>query len=262
MKSPGTSRPMQIFAHRGASGYAPENTRAAFSKALDLGARAVELDVQQTADGSLVVIHDADLKRVAGVRHYVADMAFEDLKRLDVGGWFDPQFRGETVPSLEDVLDLLEARRPGQVGLNVEIKDGKNPYLGIERRLLDALATRPAWRGRVLISSFNHAALRTVRRLDSRARLGYLAGLSRKTNALREAKELACESIHLSVRQVDGDWVSRARAQGQHVLVYTVNEPDQLRAMRDFGVDGVFSDFPDAIARAGKTMTEHSTGNG
>lgn len=243
MKAAGT----QLIAHRGASGYAPENTKAAFALALRMGASSLELDVQQTKDGRLVVIHDLDLKRVGGVSKPVRSMTFEEISRVDVGGWFDPRFRGERVPLLEEVLDLAERRAPGRVELQIEIKNGRRPHRGIEARVLGALDSRPEWRGRVVLSSFDHKVLRRVRAVDAKMRLGYLVGTARRAPALRETLRFGCESVHLSLRRVDPKWVEAVHAAGRRIFVYTVNSAEDCRVMRAIGVDAVFTNFLDRV---------------
>ncbi|MBI4425663.1 MAG: glycerophosphodiester phosphodiesterase [Elusimicrobia bacterium] len=230
-----------LIAHRGASGYAPENTLASFELALKLGAGAIEFDVQQTKDGRLVVIHDPDLKRVAGVRRRIGSLTYLELSQHDVGAWFDAKYRGERVPLLEELLDLAQ----GRAELHLEIKNGTRPYPGIEERIVNLLRRRREWDGRVIISSFNHETLYLVRALDGSARLGYLVGLTRRAEALKEAAELGCESVHMSARQVDRAWVESLHERGRKLLVYTVNEPKDYERLRGLGVDAVFTNFPD-----------------
>src|SRR6185312_16321857 len=97
------------FAHRGASGYCPENTLAAFSKALELGATGLEIDVQLTKDGQIVIIHDENLKRTAGLNKLVSDTSYEELRTLDAGSWFAPEFKDEKIPTLEQLLKLIQS---------------------------------------------------------------------------------------------------------------------------------------------------------
>ncbi|MBI4061986.1 MAG: hypothetical protein HY403_11220 [Elusimicrobia bacterium] len=172
---------MLVIAHRGASGHAPENTMAAFRRALAMGARAVELDVHQTADHELVVAHDDDLKRCARDKRRVKNMRWSELSRLDVGSWFGGSFAGERMPRLGDVFDIL----PAGVELHVELKRGSSVYPGIEERVLDLIGGRGA-AAHTVISSFDHAALRSVRALDKKARIGYLMGPTPLPAALRE----------------------------------------------------------------------------
>ncbi|MCX5788536.1 MAG: glycerophosphodiester phosphodiesterase family protein [Elusimicrobia bacterium] len=215
-----------LIAHRGASGYAPENTMAAFELALEMGAGSAEFDVQQTKDGRLVVIHDTDLKRVAGVRRGVGAMTWPELSRLDIGAWFSARFAGERVPLLEEVLDLFR----GKAELQLELKQPVRPYRGMVRRVAELLASRPLFEFRSLAPA---------------ARLGYLVGLTRRSVALAEARELRCESVNLSARQADETWARALHSAGLKMLVYTVNEPKEYERLGELGVDAVFTNFPE-----------------
>lgn len=241
---------LTLIAHRGASGYVPENTLLAFAKAIAMGAASIEFDVQQTKDNRLVIIHDMDLKRVGGVRKAVGALTYAELSRIEVGGWFDPRFKGEKMPLLKDLLDLAHERAPGRIELQLEIKNGRKPYAGIERRVLELLASRPQWAARVVISSFDHGVLARVRALSPRMRLGYLVGgVQRRSAVLKEVQGLNCESVHLSLRRTDRAWVEAAHAEGLKVLVYTVNTAPECGRLSAMGVDGVFTNFPDVLTR-------------
>jgi glycerophosphoryl diester phosphodiesterase len=229
-----------IIAHRGASGLAPENTLAAFKLALDMGAKAIELDVHQTRDGQLVVLHDYDLKRTAGVQKAVKDLTYERLVAYDVGGWFHKSFKGQRVPLLSEVYDLCE----GKAQLNVELKKGSSVYPGIEQRLVELIEERKAWSS-TLVSSFDHPALYNVRALARRARIGYLRGFTRMRTAYREMAALGAESLNCSARQADGRTIRACHDRGLKVLVYTVNEGREIARLDKLGVDGVFCNYPD-----------------
>jgi len=235
---------VKIIAHRGASGYAPENTLASFRHALKLGAAAIELDVQQTKDGRLAVIHDLDLKRTAGLRKSLGAATSAELASLDAGSWFDPKFSGEKIPMLDQVLKLCDAGGR-KIELHLEIKQGKKPYPGIEAKVLELLSSKGDWLKRTVISSFDHPTLRRARDLSSKARLGYLVGTTGKSAALEEAAQLRCESMQLSRRQADAAWIGGIHNNGMKALVYTINEAAELRRLAALGVDGVFSNFPD-----------------
>ena len=233
---------MRLIAHRGASGHAPENTMAAFRLALEMGAQAVEFDVHQTKDHELVVLHDVDLKRVAGRKAQVRDLTWKELSQVDVGSWRDRAFAAERVPRLSDVYDLIQ----GKAELHLEIKKGTSLYPGIEERVVDLIQKRKAWAATV-VSSFDHAALYLVRWLDARARLGYLLGLTPMRTAYREMAEIKAESLNLSVRQVDAGKVRACHEKGLKVLVYTPNERKALDRLDKMGVDGVFCNFPELM---------------
>lgn len=231
---------MLIIAHRGASGHAPENTMAAFKLALDMGAKAIELDVHQTKDHKLVVIHDNDLKRVAGAKARIKDLTYDELQKHEVGAWFLREFKGERVPLLEEVYDLCQ----GKAELHVELKKGSALYPGIEQRVVDLVESRRAW-DETLFSSFDHPALFNLRALSRRARLGYLKGFTLMPQAYREMKALAAESLNCSLRQINAATVRSCHDRGLRVLVYTVNLPEDILRLDNIGVDGVFCNYPD-----------------
>ena len=231
---------MLMIAHRGASGYAPENTMAAFRLALEMGAKAMEFDVHQTRDHELVVLHDEDLKRVGKRKARVRDLTREELAAIDVGSWFDPCFSAERVPTLSEVYDLAQ----GKAELHLEIKRGSRYYPGIEERIVDLIQRRKAW-GTTLVSSFDHAALFSIRSLDTRLRIGYLLGLTGMKTAYREMEELGAETLNLSARQADARKVRDCKSRSLRTLVYTVNSRKELSRMDRLGVDGVFTNFPE-----------------
>ena len=232
---------MLVIAHRGASGHAPENTPAAFRRAFEMGARAVEFDVHQTLDHELVVAHDDDLKRCGGGdKRRLKSLHWEDAGKVDVGSWFAPRFSCERIPRLSDVFDLA----PPQAELHLELKHGSSVYPGIEERVVDFLRRRGA-RARTVVSSFDHEALYSVRSLDERVRLGYLLGLTSVKAAFREMKDLSAESLNLGVRQATARVVKSAHDRGFKILVYTVNAPAERDRLAGLGVDGIFSNYPE-----------------
>ncbi len=231
---------MLVIAHRGASGHCPENTMAAFKKALEMGAKAIELDVHQTLDHELVVCHDNDLRRTGKDRRALKNLHWADAKDIDVGTWFDERFAKERLPLLSEVYDLL----PAHVELHLEIKKGSSLYPGIEERVVDMLHKRGVL-ARTLVSSFDHEALYSVRSLDASARLGYLLGLTRLPAAFKEMGELKAESLNMSIRQVTPRAVKAAKDRGYKVYVYTVNHPADRDKMDKLGVDGIFCNYPE-----------------
>ena len=233
---------MLVIAHRGASGHAPENTRAAFRLALEMGAKAIEFDVHQTLDFELVVAHDDDLKRCGGGdKRRLKNLRWEgEAEKADAGSWFSARFARERLPRLDDVFDLA----PPPVELHLEIKHGSSVYPGIEGRVVDLIHRRGGL-SRTLVSSFDHAALRAVRSLDENARLGYLLGLTTLKTAFKEMKDLSAESLNLSVRQATARAVKSAHERGYKVLVYTVNTPMERDRLAALGVDGIFCNYPE-----------------
>jgi glycerophosphoryl diester phosphodiesterase len=240
---------MKIIAHRGASGYFPENTLPAFQAAVDLASPSVEFDVQQTRDKALAVLHDPDLRRLSGSPARVADLAFSELRQHDAGAWFSPRFKGVRVPGLDEVLALLLRAR---LEIHLEIKQGHEPSPGIEGRVLEALRSRPGAMDSTVVSSLDHPTLRRLRSLDPGLRLGYLDGRAPAREALCEAESLGCESVHVSARRLDDEWVSLAKGKGLKLLVYTVDDPAEAGRLRGLGAAGVFSNFPDLMRGRGR----------
>jgi glycerophosphoryl diester phosphodiesterase len=230
------------IAHRGASGRAPENTHAAFAAALALGAEAIELDCQLSADGELVVIHDETLERTTDGTGAVGDRTAAELARLDAGAWFDPAYRGERIPRLADVLAQVRER----VTLNVEIKTARDTGR-IEPKLaaLVADARATAW---VVFSSFQWDMLRNMRATAPWARLGVLCDEDPRLRATAMALELGAEAIAPGRRWVDRRVVEEAHVRGLGVWVWTVNEPGEIRRLAALGVDALFSDWPERFA--------------
>src|SRR5579885_1139010 len=144
---------MLVIAHRGASGHAPENTLAAFRLALEMGAKAIELDVHQSRDGELLVMHDDDFRRVGGRRAKLGALSAAEARAIDVGSWFGKGFAAERVPTLAEVYELVA----GRAEVHVEIKHGAPVYPGIEARVVSFLERRRAW-DRTVVSSFDHRA--------------------------------------------------------------------------------------------------------
>lgn len=218
----------QIWAHRGASADAPENTIEAFSLAADQGADGIELDVQLSADGELVVIHDETVDRTTAGSGAVADHSRSDL--ADLG-----------VPTLGEVFDAVA---PTGMAVNVELKNGIKFYPGIERAVLRCIDDH-RMRARVLVSSFNHYSLKTVQQLDAGIPLGLLfaEGLYLPWEY---AAEFGAAAIHpaLPFLQVPGV-VEYAHAAGIAVNVWTVDEPDHLAACVAAGVDAIITNRPD-----------------
>jgi glycerophosphoryl diester phosphodiesterase len=237
-------RPL-VIAHRGASAHAPENTLAAFRLAVEQAADAIELDVDLTRDGHVVVLHDATIERTTDGRGRVTDLALAEIRRADAGVWKAAAFKGERVPLLEEVFEAV-----GQhLLINVEIKGMSLRGSGLEAKVA-ALIERHDLIDRVLISSFNPFALRRVKRINPRLACGLIYApdlpfFLRKAWLAPLVPGLTARHPHHS--QVDKTVVDRCHAQGLAVNVWTVNQADVARAMIDAGVDGIIGDDPALI---------------
>ncbi|MCM3634660.1 glycerophosphodiester phosphodiesterase [Paenibacillus camelliae] len=230
------------YAHRGASGYCPENTMAAFTYAVELGATGIETDVQMTADGELVLIHDESLLRTTGVNKLVKDVTLSELKALDAGSWYSDRFTGEKVPTLDELLEL--AKLHGLI-LNIEIKSGIVQYPGIERKILNSIE-KHGLKQQCIISSFNHYALAACQAIDPKVATGilYMEGLYQPWNY---AKTLGATALHAPKYAVNSEWVSEAKRNGVIYNVWTVNEVHEMEACLKAGVEGIITDYPDRL---------------
>lgn len=224
---------MLVIGHRGAAGHEPENTLRSVRRALDLHVDWVEVDVQ-AVDDELIIFHDDTLDRTTDGTGTVATQSFGALRNLDAGA-------GEQIPTLIEVMDLIGER----AGLNIELK-GPNTVEGVTRTITDYQARLPSWRGRILLSSFDEPRTESLAARDRDYELGVLFA-DDAAAALARAQRYDAYSIHPSIDQVNTDLVRQAQAAGLKVLVYTVNEPEDIASMRTLGVDGVFSDYPDRV---------------
>lgn len=215
---------------------------AAFRLAVEQGADWIELDVHQTADGRLVVLHDFTMRRTAGDPRPVRALSLEQIKKFDVGSWRDGTYRGERVPTLDEVL----AFAAGRIRVFIELKRGSPFYPDIERRLLDMIVRHRA-KDRVAISSFDRAALKTLRGLDPEIALGLLTRKTRPRDILKEAELLKVQSIHISTHRLSKNILTQAHTNGLPVYVYTVNRPSLMKRYLAMGADGLFTNYPDRL---------------
>ena len=234
-----TARPAcLVIAHRGASSYAPENTVAAFDLALAMGARHLELDVELTIDGHVVVIHDDTLDRTTDGSGPVAAQTLAGLRRLDAGRWFGPAFAGTRIPTYEEVL----ARYRGRAHLHTEIK-GRAPELS--RRTVD-LIRRAGMTAEVTITSFQRPRLEEVRAYASELPTGWLVGeVSEATIA--DGRRLGLAQLCPRAPSVTPELVRRLHAEGFTVRAWGVSTEDAMRQVAEAGADGMTVNFPDKL---------------
>jgi glycerophosphoryl diester phosphodiesterase len=232
------------IAHRGASGLFPENTRAAFQKAIEVGADMIEMDCQLTLDGHIVVFHDEKLSRVARARGTVAQRSLDQLKRLDVGSWRKKGFAGERIPALEEVLAFVD----GQVNLCIDIKQYPGSPAGIELKLLFTI-THFDYMDRVIFSSFDHNCLRRVRELAPEAPIGVICARGMREDPIAAAVAIGARSIHPQKGIASRDFLQRAWDEGLDVYVWTVNDLPDIEKFASWGVQGIISDYPERFGR-------------
>lgn len=229
------------FAHRGSLTEAPENTLSAMKKALSHHTKAIELDVQLTKDGHMVVIHDQKLTRFNKTyTGFIKDYTLEEIKQIDVGSSFSREFAGETLATFEEVLDIL----PDDLLLNIEIKNIPVIYDGIEEKLISTLQKYDRL-DNIIISSFDHAALEKVQKLAPQIPLGLLL-YYRILKPWEYAKNcgLHLTSVHPHVSYTDQQLIQEFHELGLKVYPYTVSDMDTYEKLVKLGVDGVFSNNP------------------
>lgn len=222
--------PLRI-AHRGASGYAPENTLPAFHKALALGVDMVEFDVRSTRDGALVVFHDARLDRLTGVAGRLDALTYDELSACVVGG--------QRIPRLDEVLSAVG----GRCQVNIEIK---------QRGLVAAIVAevqRLGLQREVIFSSLRHRELLEVKAIDPRLRVGLLLNVRPvlAMTAVSLARAVDAEALIVPRATFRPAHLRAAHRAGLAVYVWTVNEPEDIAWAKDLGVDGIFSNYPDLI---------------
>ncbi|MDE7312304.1 MAG: glycerophosphodiester phosphodiesterase [Eubacterium sp.] len=229
-----------VWAHRGASAYAPENTLAAFQQAAETGADGIELDVQKTKDGRLVVIHDETVDRVSRASGWVRDFTYEELRKINVNQHF-PQFGIQAVPTLEEVYELI---RPTGLTVNVELKTGVVFYPEIEEQVLDVTKCM-GMQDRVIYSSFNHYSIRKIRRLQSDAVTGMLYQDGIIGAAEYASKTVQANALHPAVFNVQyPDFFKECQKYGLKVHVWTVNEANYMRLLCEYGADAMITNDP------------------
>jgi glycerophosphoryl diester phosphodiesterase len=226
----------RVIAHRGASGSAPENTLAAFRRAAALGADMIELDVQLTRDGAVVVIHDWTLERTTDGTGAVRDQAFAALRHLDAGRWFAPAFAGERIPTLGEVLAAVP------LPVNVELKPAGVD--GLEGHALAAVEAAGAL-ARVVFSSFDAGILTRLRRLAPAAELAVLWEHDDVDAAAAAIERVAARGLHLRKDIARPEVLAALARTGTPVRVWTVNDPDEFAQLGSAGVEGIFSDYPE-----------------
>jgi glycerophosphoryl diester phosphodiesterase len=228
--------PVEVIAHRGASGTCPENTLAAFRRAEAIGAHMIELDVQLTRDGEVIVMHDDTLERTTDGRGAVCRRTLAELGGLDAGAWFAPEFAGEAVPTLAQVLACV------RLPINVELKAGGG--VGLEARTLDVVRAAGAL-DRIVFSSFDPTSLERLRLLTADAQIGVLWSHPEISPAIAIAKRVAAIAVHIRNTAVSPESVAAAREAGLLTRVWTVNEPREFAPLERAGAAGVFTDYPE-----------------
>ncbi len=242
----GEAKTVWVIAHRGASGVAPENTLAAFRRAVELGAGFIETDLQLSCDTRLVALHDPTLKRTTNGKGKVSSATLAELRKLDAGGWFrgvqtEPgSFSGEKIPTIEEILAFGQEK---DIGLFLEIKaPGAS---GVEHTLVGALHAADAV-GRTVVLSFDPGILTKVRRLDPLIAAGYLYD-GKLDDAVHQAVAAGARQILPRADRIRAKLVEEAHRSDLKIVAWTVNAREKMRELMDIGVDGIITDYPQEL---------------
>jgi len=236
-----------VIAHRGASAVAPENTMAAFRRAVELGADCIETDLHLSRDGRLVILHDATLNRTTNGEGPVKNLTLAELRELDAGRWFSQQFAGERLPTIEELLDFA-----GQVDLSLylEIKGGAG--YGVERAVISALRGRKESKASVVLC-FDASVLDRIHQLDRLVMTGLLFE-SDPEAMVREAVRVGARQIAPRGDCITPELIADAHRRGLKLVAWTVNEPTQMRALAAAGIDGIITNHPDRLSAVRDTL--------
>lgn len=238
-----------VVAHRGFSGKAPENTLAAFTMAMETGADMLELDVRLSRDNAVVVIHDQRVDRTTDGRGLVQNMTLAELKSLDAGSWFARKYSRERIPTLDEVLPILE----DQTYVNIEVKsDGLSSRgaLELETRCLE-IVRRNRMEKRVLFSSFDYRIVKRIKQTVPGIVVGVLYNVIKdlgKTPAWL-ARRASADVFICGKRQVTNRMVRNAHDHELRVAVYTLNAEKEVERILRYGVDAIITDFPDVVLK-------------
>lgn len=225
----------KIIGHRGgAKGY-PENTLAAFKKAVELGADGVEFDVQLTKDGEVVVIHDELIDRTMTGNGLIKDYTLSELREMSAGEFFSPEFKAEKLPTLTEVLQVVK----GLEVINIELKNFLD-YSGLEAKVLN-LVDEFEIRDQVIISSFNHYSLQKVKKMQPEVKTGALL-MSKMINPADYGFKRGFDALHLHFLTADQEVIDNAHFMGMQLNVYTVNFPEAVSDLLEKGVDMIITD--------------------
>lgn len=231
---------LEIIAHRGFSAIAPENTLAAFTAAVKHGANSVEFDLQLSADGVPVVIHNPTLDKTTGVSGNVTEKTLEELKKLDAGAWFEPKFSGEQIPTLAETLDILTPL-PQHIYLDVK------PHCHWSDSQVDDLVKLlidKGWQQKCIVSSFNPHFVAQVRQTNQGLKLGYIVANARDyqdelAKAVNQGNSVMISEYHLLLE--NPDLVEQSRHQGVDIVVWTVDDQNDFQRLLNIGIKRIIT---------------------
>lgn len=238
------------IAHRGASGYAPENTFAAYFLALKMKADYLEIDVQMSRDGELVLIHDKTVERTTDGNGLVSEKTLHELKELDAGGWFSEEFKNERIPTLPEVFATFRTK----VGFLIELKY-PSLYPGVEEKLARTLESfRLAESDKIIVQSFDEKAVQRIKKRLPKISVGVLVKYSIWGISSAKLKEISAYATYVNPNRslITKKLVKRIHKNGMKVTPYAVYRKKTIQSFYNLGVDGIICDYPDLVAETQK----------
>ena len=230
------------IAHRGASGRAPENTLAAFKRAIEFGVDAVELDLHGTADGEIVVIHDSTLDRTTDLHGHINETPLATIQSADAGGWFDAEFAGEPVPTLTEALACIGKE-------TIAVLEIKDPLIA---EAVVATIHETGTLNFTVVISFHTGVLQTIRTLEPRIATGWLIGGSQKpvlpVALCQQLGELGSSLLNVNHELITAEFAYEIRRRGIALWCWTVDDIARMGEMQTFGVQGITSNYPERFA--------------
>jgi glycerophosphoryl diester phosphodiesterase len=231
------SKGLTVIAHRGASRAAPENTLSAMKRAIEFGADYAECDVSQTKDGEIVLFHDEEMERTTGKEGMIWDYTLSELKELEVGSWFKEEFKGEPIPTLREVVQLVK----GRIKLNIEVKgSAKDPESA--QKVVDIIRSEGIEK-QCMVTSFEKSVILKVKEIAPDLITGFIFDEEYPADIFEGNWEYVCCKRTI----VDKAFVKEAHQKGKKIFIWTVNHPAEMKKFVSLGVDGIITDVPDVL---------------
>ncbi|MFC0211961.1 glycerophosphodiester phosphodiesterase [Paenibacillus chartarius] len=230
-----------VMAHRGSSGSAPENTKASVLKAIEDGAGYAEIDVQETRDGVVVLLHDDNLRRTANINKSIWEIDSSEALKADVGAWYKPNFAGETLPALEEIMKLAK----GRIKLNIELKQN-----GHQKQLAEKvvhLIEANQFANECVVTSMDLGLVNTAKSLNSKLQAGWIIDAKQQIND--SIYDMKFEILSVKSTLIDQDMMNKAKQKGKRVMAWTVNDDATAERMLALGIDGIITNYPDRVLK-------------
>ena len=254
----------KIIGHKGAAGYAPENTLSSLQVAIDMGVDMIEIDVHMSKDGEVVVFHDEEVSRTTDGKGKIHEMTLEEIKQLDAGSWFSPKFKGERVPTLREAIDLVH----GNADILIDIKSkGHEFYDNFAEKIVDIIDEKEDNKEWCIVQSYEQEYLEHAYSRDSTIQMKKLMMgedesmllsfyLNSKSFMTNRNKHHFFETINPHYTTLSQRRVFRLHAKGYKVHTYVVNEPVEMIKMLNMAVDGIITDYPDRLVKIREDIQE------